>query len=157
MSYLSLHKKARFRDVAESLHLEASGCKTPTRSGSNWAAKCFHISNRSNLNLIENLFHIMRGRLKEDDLSQKIQKKSYAQFSARVAETIQKSDTHIINKTIESMGKRIRGVIKLRGGRTKYWMAVTCCYVSLQYIVLFLTLLDFYVLCKQNSTTQQGL
>ena len=81
----------------------------------------FSILARSpDLNPIENIFHIVRRHLREDALSKKIMKEIYAQFSARVAETIQTSDTDVINKTIESMEKRIEDVIHLKRGRTKY-------------------------------------
>ena len=72
------------------------------------------------LNLIENIFHIVRKQLKSDALELKIKNETYAQFSKRVANTIQAIPIELIDKTINSMERRVDMIIKKKGERTKY-------------------------------------
>lgn len=81
----------------------------------------FSIPPRSpDLNPIENIFHLVRDQLKSDALEKKIEHETYQEFSKRVAETICVFSKEIIDKTIESMPKRIIMVIEKKGARTKY-------------------------------------
>ena len=81
----------------------------------------FPIPARSpDLNPIENMFHIVRKRLKEDAINLRIENENYRDFSLRVKKTIESIDTQYINDTIESFPKRLRDVIRLRGSRSKY-------------------------------------
>ena len=81
----------------------------------------FNIPARSpDLNPIENIFHIVRERLTVEALELGISHESYTQFSKRVAKTISQIPVWLIDKTIESMPKRLEMVIKQKGGRTKY-------------------------------------
>ena len=81
----------------------------------------FGIPARSpDLNPIENIFHIVRKHLKSDALELKIKNETYAQFSKRVANTIQAIPIELIDKTINSMERRVDMIIKKKGERTKY-------------------------------------
>ena len=81
----------------------------------------FPIPARSpDLNPIDNVFHIVLKRLKEDAINLMIENENYRDFSLRVKKTIESIDTRYINDTIESFPKRLRDVIRLRGSRSKY-------------------------------------
>ena len=83
--------------------------------------RLFKIPPRSpDLNPIENAFHNIRKRLAQESIDQNIVKESYSQFCQRVRRTILNYDKDVIDRTIESMPKRINLVIKNKGIRTKY-------------------------------------
>ena len=80
----------------------------------------FEIPPRSpDINPIENMFHLLRCQLTEDALQYNITKKTYEQFPNRVKHTIQDFPVADINKTIESMRKRMWLIVKGKGHRTK--------------------------------------
>ena len=72
------------------------------------------------LNPIENIFHIVRKRLKEDAINLRIENENYQDFLLRVKKTIESIDTRYINDTIELFPKRLRDVIRLRSSHSKY-------------------------------------
>ena len=79
----------------------------------------FSIPPRSpDLNPIENIFHLIGNKLKAD--AQAIQKETFAAFCHRAKQTILNFDKDIIDRTIESMPRRIAAVIEGKGARTKY-------------------------------------
>ena len=79
----------------------------------------FTIPARSpDLNPIENIFHLIGKKLKEE--GRKIEKETFQEFCRRVKKTIGNYDPKIIDKTIESMPRRIKAVIDAKGTRTKY-------------------------------------
>ena len=81
----------------------------------------FPIPARSpDLNPTENVFHIVRKRLKADAINLKIENENYKDFSLRVRKTIESIDKAHINATFESFPKRLRAVIRLGGARSKY-------------------------------------
>ena len=81
----------------------------------------FAIPARSpDLNPIENMFHLIRKKLHEDALVNEIKKETFEQFAQRVKMTIKEFSVEIIDKTIESMNKRIKKILTTRGERTKY-------------------------------------
>jgi transposase len=81
----------------------------------------FAIPPRSpDLNPIENVFHLIGKKLKKDAIDRKLDSETYEQFCARARRTVLNFDRDIIDKTISSMPKRIRLVIKGKGLRTKY-------------------------------------
>ena len=83
--------------------------------------KMFGIPPRSpDLNPIENVFHLIRRKLREDALRMEITYENYEQFCQRVKRTIENFSIDIINKTIESLPKRLSLVICGNGERTKY-------------------------------------
>ena len=83
--------------------------------------RLFKIPPRSpDLNPIENTFNNIRKKIREDAVKQKITKETYLQFCHRVKQTILNYSIQVIDRTIESMPKRVDAVIKNKGARTKY-------------------------------------
>jgi len=90
--------------------------KTAQKAWKKLGCTMFGIPARSpDLNPIENMFHIIRRKLKDDALDRRIEKETYAEFCTRVAETIQSTSPAFIDKTISSLPKRIEAVIKNKG------------------------------------------
>lgn len=81
----------------------------------------FPIPARSqDLNPIENIFHLIRTKLKEDAISRNITHETFKEFSHRVAKTITNFSASVIDKTIASMIKLIQMVVLHKGERIKY-------------------------------------
>ena len=81
----------------------------------------FKIPARSpDLNPIENIFHIASKKIKRDGKRLNITKENFSQFSHRCRVVLEEFSHDTIDKTIASMDKRIKMVIKLKGQRTKY-------------------------------------
>ena len=81
----------------------------------------FSIPPRSpDLNPIENMFHLVRVELAAQAERNNITTESFEQFSLRVKGNIGKTSFDVIDKTIESMPKRIQAVFRSKGIRTKY-------------------------------------
>ena len=81
----------------------------------------FPIPARSpDVNVIENCFKILAANLKEDALSQRIIKESYEEFSERVRSTIMNLSPNYINKTIQSLNKRMVEIVRRKGQRIRY-------------------------------------
>lgn len=72
------------------------------------------------INPIENIFHLVRLQLAAEVDARNIKTESFEEFSARVKATIEGVSIQVIDKTIESMPKRIEMVKTLKGLRTKY-------------------------------------
>ena len=72
------------------------------------------------LNPVENVFHNIRQELRKQALHGRIVKETYAQFCMRVRRTILDYSAEIIDKTIDTMPKRLDEIIASRGFRTKY-------------------------------------
>ena len=73
-------------------------------------ARKFTIPARSpNLNPIENIFHIVKRRLRQDTLDQQITREDFPAFSARVKTTLKSIPIDVVDRTILSMGKSING------------------------------------------------
>ena len=72
------------------------------------------------LNLIENMLHLIGKQLKKDAIPQNPEHETYEKFSRAAKKTILFFPLDIINRTIESMPKRIDQVFKTKGERTKY-------------------------------------
>lgn len=84
-------------------------------------ALLFKIPPRSpDLNPIENIFGVVSANLERDALTKEITHETFEQFSTRVEKTIRELDGRIIDRTIESMDKRIDLIIKGKGCRLKY-------------------------------------
>ena len=83
--------------------------------------KIFSIPARSaDLNSIENMFNIVRRQLKEQAVAQKITRETFEKFSARIVETLKNVPVEIIDKTIESIPKRTKIIVKSKGKRIKH-------------------------------------
>lgn len=81
----------------------------------------FSIPPRSpDLNPIENTFHLIGKKIKKDAQEMNLEKETYEQFCERAKKTTLSFDQGIIDRTIESMPRRIQAVIDGKGHRTKY-------------------------------------
>ena len=68
----------------------------------------FAIPARSaDLNTIENMFHMVRANLQKDTLTKEIKKETFLEFSRHVGKTIRSSSVEILDKSIDSMPKRL--------------------------------------------------
>ena len=84
-------------------------------------ARKFTIPARSpDLNPTENIFHIVKRRLRQDALDQQITREDFAAFSARVKTTLETITIDVVDRTNFSMGKRINEIINRKGQRIKY-------------------------------------
>ena len=72
------------------------------------------------LNPIENVFYIVKNSLCEEAIKKCIEAESFLQFQERVVCALKFISTDIIDKTIESLPKRVGAIIKSGGYRTKY-------------------------------------
>lgn len=83
--------------------------------------KIFNIPARSpDMNPIENMFHIVRKELAQYAKAHNVHHETYQQFSSRVIQTIKSIPIQYINKTIDSLPKRMDMVVKSKGRRIKY-------------------------------------
>ena len=81
----------------------------------------FGIPARSpDLNPIENVFHLASKKILRDGKTLRIESENFEQFSRRCKKTLMEFPKDIIDKTIQSMDKRIGMVIASKGQRTKY-------------------------------------
>ena len=84
-------------------------------------AHVFSIPPRSpDLNPIENMFNLVRRYLPEEALAKRITHENWDQFVERVKQQFARFDSEILDRTIESMPKRLDLVIKSKGERTRY-------------------------------------
>ncbi len=84
-------------------------------------SELFRIPPRSpDINPIENFFHLVRKQLEKDALTENITNETYEDFENRVKRTMSDVPLSIVNKTIESLPKRMRDIIKNKGKRLKY-------------------------------------
>ena len=72
------------------------------------------------LNPIENVFNVVKKQLKEEALEKNIENESKDEFQHRVLSALFNYPSSVIDRTIESMEKRLRLVVKGRGNRTRY-------------------------------------
>ena len=77
-------------------------------------------SRSQDLNPPENVFHIVKEKLDNEAIELKIDHETFDQFKERVLRCFQSIDRSYIDKTIESLPNRIKSIIKLKGGHTKY-------------------------------------
>ena len=81
----------------------------------------FTIPPRSpDFNPIENIFNFVKGELRTQGFEKNINYETFEQFSIRVKHTLESTPTKYIDKTIESMPKRMLMVTKSKGKRIKY-------------------------------------
>jgi len=81
----------------------------------------FSIPPRSpDFNPIENVFNFIKEELRKQAIEQNIVRENFENFSIRVKHTLENCPASYIDKTIESMPKRIMMVLKARGRRIKY-------------------------------------
>ena len=81
----------------------------------------FSIPPRSpDLNPIENIFHLVKRKLKLQATENNITHESYSEFTTRIKQTFARLSIEVIDKTIASMSKRIDLVIASKGQCIKY-------------------------------------
>lgn len=81
----------------------------------------FSIPARSpDLNPIENMFNLVRKQLHEDAITRNITKEKYEEFAKRVKDTLNDFPVDILDRTIESLPRRMELIINGKGCRTKY-------------------------------------
>ena len=84
-------------------------------------ARLHRIPSRSpDLNAVENIFHVLRRLLEYEAKSCNITHETFNQFKERVLRTLESIDIELIDKTIDSMPKRISDIIASKGSRSKY-------------------------------------
>ena len=84
-------------------------------------ARKFGIPARSpDMNPIENVFNYVKAELHSQALEQNITFENFDEYSNRVKQTLEKVPIEYINKTINTMNKRMDMVIKRKGKRIKY-------------------------------------
>lgn len=72
------------------------------------------------VNPIENVFHLVQKKIRKDAVEYRIQRETLPQFEKRVIDTLYSIPLETINKTIASMDRRLRDIIKCKGCRVKY-------------------------------------
>ena len=72
------------------------------------------------INPIENIFHLVKKKLDDEAIEKNIVTESMDEFKARVKQTLFQLPVSLVNNIIESMGKRMRKIIKAKGNRLKY-------------------------------------
>ena len=72
------------------------------------------------INPIENVFKVVKGKLHSDSINNHITKETYGEFQNRVLRTLHSLTRTLINNTIPSMDKRVLLLIKTKGARLKY-------------------------------------
>ena len=84
-------------------------------------AELFPISPRSpDINPIENFFHLVRRKLTKDAIEKNITFETIDNFQARVIQKMHEIPLEQINKTICSLPKRMKEIIKCKGERLRY-------------------------------------
>ena len=74
----------------------------------------------ADLNPKENMFHLVRENFQEDALTKEIQKETFLELSRCVQNTMKSSPVEILDKTIDSMPKRLANIVNTKGERTKH-------------------------------------
>ena len=88
---------------------------------SEYFCSIFDIPPRSpDLNPIENVFHNVRRELAIQVKEIRLEKESYENYAARVVQTIKNVPIDLINRTIDSLPKRMNMVVKSKGDRIMY-------------------------------------
>lgn len=64
--------------------------------------------------------YLIRKKIDKDALVKEINKKAFAQFAQQVKVTIKEFSVEIIDKTIESIDRRIKKILTTREERRKY-------------------------------------
>jgi len=72
------------------------------------------------LNPIENIFHLVKKDLDKEALECEITSENFQQFKDRVMSAFNNIPVNVIDKTIESMPKRINNIVQNQGNRSKY-------------------------------------
>lgn len=115
----------RFKKTRDKLWLQdgdpSQNCKTARKGWEKIGANLITIPPRSpDINPIENVFHLAVKALNKDTVEKCITSESYEQFVNRVTAILFNIPVLLINKTIESVSKRVQLIIENKGKRLKY-------------------------------------
>lgn len=115
----------KFKKTSRKLWIQdgdpSQNCKTARTAWENLGANLISIPARSpDLNPIENVFNLAVKHLNKDTVEKLITRETYDEFVNRVINILFNIPVRIIDKTIESVGKRIEMVIKNKGKRLNY-------------------------------------
>ena len=84
-------------------------------------ADVFPIPPRSpELNPIENVFSFVKKELRLQAIQHRLERESYQEITLRVKATLYSTSIELVNKIIESYGRRLSQIIVKKGGRIKY-------------------------------------
>ena len=72
------------------------------------------------LNPIENTFHLVKKRLKDEAIRLRITEESFEHFKQRLLNCLDSLDVPTIDRTILSMPKRVKGILTEKGRRLIY-------------------------------------
>ena len=72
------------------------------------------------LNPIENAFNVIKRKLENDAIDKEIRKENFNDFKDRVLRCLRSLDPGILDRTIESMPKRVEAILSCNGHRIKY-------------------------------------
>ena len=78
------------------------------------------------LKTIENIFQIVKPRLRQDALDQQLTREDFAAFPARVKTTLKTIPIDVVDRTILPKAKITDEIIKRKGQRIKYYF---CFYI----------------------------
>lgn len=99
----------------------SQNCKSARLAWETEGAELLKIPARSpDLNPIENVFHLAARAIDKETVEQCITKESYEDFCSRVIRTLYNIPVEVIDKTIESVDKRISLILANKGTRLKY-------------------------------------
>ena len=99
----------------------SQNCKSAREAWKALGATLLKIPPRSpDLNPIENIFHLATRELNKETVDKKISRETFEQFSFRVKRTLRNIPVDVINKTIESVSKRLPKIVASDGQRLKY-------------------------------------
>ena len=92
-----------------------NNCKVRSGWDKRRAQKFSILARSPDLNPIEDIFHIVKNKLCQDFLEMKIEREDFEEFSARVKTTLENVPVHVVDKTIQSMDKRMDLTVKRKG------------------------------------------
>ena len=72
------------------------------------------------LNPIENIFHLVKTSLEREAIALNITSETFEDFSSRVLKSFDNLSVDLVDRTIASLSKRVKAVIKSKGDRIKY-------------------------------------
>ncbi len=99
----------------------SQNCKSAREAWEALGATLLKIPPRSpDLNPIENIFHLATRELNKETVDKKISRETFDEFSSRVKRTLRNIPVDIINKTIDSVSKRLPKILASGGTRLKY-------------------------------------
>ena len=97
-----------------------NSCK-PRSAWDKIGARKYSIPARSpDLNLIENVFHIVKKKLHEDALEMKTDREDFEEFSARVKATLESIPFDVVDRTIRLTDKRVDLIIERKEQIIRY-------------------------------------